>query len=90
MHTFNQVMTDRTSLTLTPNRRRLEDQLRHMLADELPDTQFRTTLYDMALTHLIESIENHNEFDGDPRIQKQFATSVVRPKYRTHLEFQRP
>lgn len=81
--------TDRTSLTLTDERRRLEDRARTKI-DDLPDVQFRTTLYDLALTHLIESIDNMEQFDGDPQLAKQFSTSVVRPKYRTWVDVERP
>lgn len=87
-------MTDRTSMTLTDERRRLEDRVRGRMDDVspavLPDERWRTALYDAALTHLLESIENHQEYDGDPELQKAFATSVVRPRYRTTLELQRP
>lgn len=82
-------MTDRTSLSMNDDRRRLERRLRHEI-DDLPDTQYRTTLYDMALTHLLESIKNMEEYDGDPRLAKQFSTSVVRPKYRTWCDVTRP
>lgn len=87
-------MTERTSLTLTDDRRRLEDRLRALIDDRNPDalptTQFRTTLYDMALTHLYESIQAFEEYEGDPTKAKAFSTSVVRPHYRTSLELKRP
>ena len=83
-------MADRTSLTLTAERRKLEDEIRAELGDTLPDTQFRTTLYDMALLNLKETIENHRDFDGDPRLAKAFGTTVVRPRYRTLVEINRP
>lgn len=83
-------MTDRTSLTLTAERRALEDRARALMGEELPDVQFRAALYDMALQNLIDTVENHKEFDGDPRLAKKFRTSVVRPKYRTEVEVRRP
>lgn len=83
-------MSDRTSLTITDERRRLEDKLRAKIGEELPDQQFRAPLYDMALRNLLDLINAHEEYDGDPRVAKHFATSVVRPHYRTHVEVRRP
>jgi hypothetical protein len=83
-------MTDRTSLTLTDERRRLEDKARALMGDELPDSQFRAALYDAALKNLIETIENHQEYDGNPQLAKRFNTSVVRSHYRTSVDTRRP
>lgn len=84
--------TDRTSLTLTDDRRRLEDRARGKI-DGLPDQQWRTTLYDVALTHLDESIENaktiREEGSVPPEYYRAMSTSVVKLHYRTELEVSR-
>lgn len=45
---------------------------------------------DAAMIHLEQSIQNHREWDGDPETAKAFATSVIRPHYRTSIEVKRP
>lgn len=82
-------MADSMRYRLTDERQRLMDKLRSDIED-LPDTQWKADLLDMALTHLLESIRRHEEFDGDPEVAKAFRTSVVRPRYRTWLELKRP
>lgn len=83
-------MTERTSLTLTDDRRRLEDRARGKI-DGLPDNQWRTTLYDVALTHLLESIENAEQCRDElpPEYYQLVSTSVVRLNYRTNLTVER-
>lgn len=86
-------MTERTSLTLTDERRRLEDRCREYLTDELPSQQFRAPLYDMALTHLLDTLRKADEGDVGSvphEYRKQFNTRVV--KYRTdaYHETRRP
>lgn len=86
-------MTEQTTLTLTADRRRLEDRVRSLVDDDepvLPDVQYRAALYDMALQNLLDTIQNHREYDGDPQLAKAFGTSVVRPHYRTSVEVKRP
>ena len=54
--------------------------------NELPAERYRTDLYRLALRNLLDTIENHREYDGPPEGAKAFRTSVVRPHYRTHVE----
>lgn len=78
-------MTDRTSLVLGDDRKRLEDRVRAAVNDKdqiLPAVNWRTTLYDMALTHLLESIQTMRGSNVDPEDKKLASTTILHPHYR--------
>lgn len=84
--------TDRTSMTLTDERRRLEDRVRGRLdelnPDVLPDQRWRTTLYDIALEHLLDSLNNAETIREDvpPEYYQAISTRHVKLRYRTQLD----
>jgi hypothetical protein len=82
-------MTDRTSLKLTDERKRLFEQASEIVASGPDDDPPRSVVIDAALTHLIESEENIREArdEVDPTvIQTVGNTSVLGLRYRTRVE----
>ena len=81
--------TDRTSLKLTDERKRLFDKASAIVAaDELDDPP-RSDVIDAALTHLIESHENLQEVrDAYPpqQVKDCCNTSVLGLRYRTSID----
>jgi metal-responsive CopG/Arc/MetJ family transcriptional regulator len=81
--------TDRTSLSLTDERKRLLEQAEQIVAADDHDDPPRSDVIDAALTHLIESEENIQQAreDGiEPTTIQQFNTSVLGLRYRTRVE----
>lgn len=82
-------MPDSMRYRLTDDRERRLDQLYTHLDDQLPNQRWKADVLDMALRHLLESLENAEDMDlGDvpPDTAKQFQTSVIRYRYRTSVE----
>lgn len=82
-------MTDRTSLKLNDERKRLFDQASQIVAGDPTDDPPRSEVIDAALTHLIESHENIEQIRDKypPRTIKDCAnTSVLGLRYRTFVE----
>lgn len=81
--------TDRTSLKLTDERKRLFEQAAEIVADGTNDDPPRSDVIDAALTHLIQSVDNLEDAraEYDPETLKDIAnTDVVRLYYRTDVE----
>lgn len=81
--------TDRTSLKLTDDRKRLFEQAAEIVADGPNDDPPRSDVIDAALTHLIQSADNLEDAraEYDPEMLKDIAnTDVVRLYYRTDIE----
>jgi hypothetical protein len=81
--------TDRTSLKLTDERKRLFDQAEEIVAANPSDDPPRSDVIDAALTHLIESRENLEEVRNKypPQTVKDcLNTSVIGLRYRTSIE----
>lgn len=81
--------TDRTSLKLTDERKRLFDQAEEIVAANPSDDPPRSNVIDAALTHLIESHENLEEGRDQypPQTLKDcLNTSVIGLHYRTSIE----
>ena len=81
--------TDRTSLKLTDERKRLFDQAEEIVAANPSDDPPRSNVIDAALTHLIESHENLEEVRDEypPQTPKDcLNTSVIGLRYRTSIE----
>lgn len=81
--------TDRTSLKLTDERKRLFDQASEIVASDDQDDPPRSDVIDAALTHLIESRENLDDVrDQYPpqQVKKCCNTSVIGLRYRTSIE----
>jgi hypothetical protein len=82
-------MTDRTSLKLPPERKRLFDRASEIVAAGPADDPPRSDVIDAALTHLIESHENIDEARGEysaHEIKDLANTSVIGLNYRTTIE----
>jgi hypothetical protein len=82
-------MTDRTSLKLPAERKRLFDRASEIVANGPADDPPRGDLIDAALTHLIESHENIDEARGEysaHEIKELANTSVIGLNYRTSIE----
>jgi len=82
-------MTDRTSLNLTDERKRLFEQASEIVASGGDDDPPRSDVIDAALTHLIESQENIQAARDDgvePTTIQRFNTSVLGLRYRTRVE----
>lgn len=81
--------TDRTTLRLSDERKRLLERASDVVADGPDDEPPRSDVIDAALTHLIESRENiddaRDEYDPET-IQAIANTSVLRLHYRTSLD----
>lgn len=82
-------MPDSMRYRLTDDRSRLLDQLRGELNDELPDQRWKADVMDMALTHLLESLKN-DVSSVPPEHRAPFNTSVLKHRYRSYTEIQRP
>ena len=80
--------TDRTTIRLDDERKRLFDRASEIVASDEHDEPPRSEVIDAALTHLIQSRENiDNARDElDPRTIQQFNTDVLALTYRTHIE----
>jgi len=81
--------TDRTSLNLTDERKRLLEQAEEIVASDPSDDPPRSDVIDAALTHLIESEENLQDARDkhDAQMVKDCCnTSVLGLRYRTSIE----
>jgi metal-responsive CopG/Arc/MetJ family transcriptional regulator len=80
--------TDRTTIRLDDERKRLFDQASAIVAKDDHDEPPRSEVIDAALTHLIQSRENIDDArdELDPRTIQQFNTDVLALTYRTHVE----
>ncbi|MFC7135472.1 DUF7386 family protein [Halobaculum litoreum] len=80
--------TDRTTLRLSDERKRLLDQAAGIVADGDDDPP-RSDVIDAALTHLVQSARNVEDArqDYDPRTIQDIAnTDVLGLYYRTSIE----
>jgi hypothetical protein len=83
------IATDRTSLKLTDERKRLFDQAEETDSTSASYDPPRSDAIDAALTHLIESHENVEQVRDEysPRTVKDcLNTSVIGLRYRTSIE----
>jgi hypothetical protein len=81
--------TNRTSLKLTDERKRLFDQAEEIVAADDHDDPPRSDVIDAALTHLIESRNNLNDVRGEypaQTVKDCCNTSVLGLRYRTAIE----
>jgi hypothetical protein len=81
--------TDRTTLRLSDERKRLLDQATEIVAADPADDPPMSDVIDAALTHLIESRENLDDVRDryPPQTVKDCCnTSVVGLRYRTSIE----
>lgn len=78
-------MSGHYSYPLNDDRELLMDRLMAKL-----DSPNKSDVIDAALKNLDETIRNHEEFDGNPELAKQFNTQIVRSHYRTNVEVRRP
>jgi len=81
--------TDRTTLRLSDERKRLLDRAADIVAADAHDDPPRSDVIDAALTHLIESRENIEEAreEHPPQVIKDCCnTSVLRLHYRTSID----
>ncbi|WP_408959430.1 hypothetical protein [Natrinema sp. 74] len=81
--------TDRTTLRLSDERKRLLDQAEEIVASDPSDDPPMSDVIDAALTHLIESRENLDDVRDQypPQTVKECCnTSVLRLRYRTSIE----
>jgi len=82
-------MSDRTTLRLSDERKRLLDQAAEIVADGPADDPPRSDVIDAALTHLVQSKANIDDARGDvePELIKTLCnTDVIRLYYRTDIE----
>lgn len=82
-------MTDRTTLRLSDERKRLLDQASGIVASGPGDDPPRSDVIDAALTHLIQSVENIEDARGDVNpetIQRLANTDGVALHYRTSVD----
>lgn len=80
--------TDRTTIRLSDDRKRLLEQAEEIIASSPTDEPPMSDVIDAALTHLIESHECMDELRGEmpPTTIQQFNTSVIGLHYRTDIE----
>ena len=80
--------TDRTTIRLDDERKRLFDQASSIVARDEHDEPPRSEVIDAALTHLIQSRENMDDArdDLDPKTIQRFNTDVLALKYRTSID----
>jgi metal-responsive CopG/Arc/MetJ family transcriptional regulator len=80
--------TDRTTIRLDDERKRLFDQASAIVARDEHDEPPRSEVIDAALTHLIQSRENMDDArdELDPRTIQRFNTDVLALKYRTSID----
>jgi hypothetical protein len=82
-------MTDRTTLRLSDERKRLLDQAAAIIASDEHDDPPRSDVIDAALTHLIQSKQNIDDARGEvspETIQKVANTDVLALHYRTSVD----
>ena len=82
-------MTDRTTLRLSDERKRLLDQASEIVSAGPADDPPRSDVIDAALTHLVESRENLEEVRGEypaTTVKDIANTSVLGLRYRTSIE----
>jgi hypothetical protein len=82
-------MTDRTTIRLSDERKRLFDRAEAIVAADEFDDPPRSDVIDAALTHLIQSKQNIDDARGevDPAtIQKVANTDVLALHYRTSVD----
>jgi hypothetical protein len=84
-------MTDRTTLRLSDERKRLLDRASKIVANGPGDDPPRSDVIDAALTHLIQSKQNLDEVRDagnlDPATVKRLAnTDVLRYRYRSSVD----
>jgi hypothetical protein len=87
----SKIMTDRTTLRLSDERKRLLDQASAIVASGPGDDPPRSDVIDAALTHLIQSEQNLDDVrdagDLDPQTIKRLAnTDVLRYRYRSSVD----
>jgi hypothetical protein len=81
--------TDRTTLRLSDERKRLIEQASRVVASDEHDDPPMSDVIDAALTHLVESKENIEDVrDRYPpqEIKQCCNTSVLKFRYRTSIE----
>jgi len=80
--------TDRTTIRLDDDRKRLFDRASTIVARDDHDDPPRSEVIDAALTHLIQSRENLDDARDElaPQTIQQFNTDVLALTYRTHIE----
>lgn len=80
--------TDRTTIRLDDERKRLFDRASTIVASDEHDEPPRSEVIDAALTHLIQSRENMDDArdELDPRTIQRFNTDVLALKYRTSID----
>lgn len=81
--------TDRTTLRLSDERKRLLDRASAIVASDSDDDPPMSDVIDAALTHLIESHENLEEVRDEypaPTVKDCCNTSVLGLRYRTYVE----
>jgi hypothetical protein len=81
--------TDRTSLKLTDERKRLLERAEEIVASDPADDPPRSDVIDAALTHLIQSEQNVQDARGDvdaATIKRLANTDVLQLRYRTSVE----
>ena len=81
--------TDRTTLRLSDDRKRLLHQASDIVSADPADDPPRSDVIDAALTHLVESHENLQEVRGEypaPTLKVIANTSVLGLRYRTSVE----
>lgn len=81
--------TDRTTLRLSDERKRLLDQAEEIVASDPSDDPPMSDVIDAALTHLVESRENlDNARESYPpqTVKDCCNTSVLGLRYRTSIE----
>lgn len=81
--------TDRTSLKLTDERKRLFDQASEIVAADSHDEPPRSDVIDAALTHLIESRANLEQVRHKyppEQVKESCNTSVLGLQYRTAID----
>jgi hypothetical protein len=82
-------MSDRTTLRLSDERKRLLDQAGEIVAADPADDPPRSDVIDAALTHLIESQQNLEDVRDKypaPTVKDCCNTSVLGLRYRTSIE----
>lgn len=57
---------------------------------DIEKSRWKADVLDAALINLDETIDNHQSFDGDPTVAKEFNTEIVRSHYRTNVETRIP
>lgn len=82
-------MTDRTTLRLSDERKRLLDEAAEIVAADAADDPPRSDVIDAALAHLIQSKQKVEDARGDvdpETIQRLANTDVLALHYRTSVD----